>query len=143
MRDKEAKEQIEKLYNAFNTFYYNGECVPEFSNLAFNIDLLEDAADGDEGKTTLSFSVKEETAQITIQIKKEICADPLHLAAVLLHEMVHAYLYARKVFELDETKTTSTHGEAFKNAAREHGLQDGYILPNDEIIYIFKEEVKP
>ena len=135
----DGKDKIIKLYNAFNAFYYDGLCVPEYSNLHFNIDFLEDGTpDEIDGRTDLTFNTEKDEAEITIRIKKEITqqANNLHLSAVLLHEMVHANLYANHIYELNEEKTEAIHGEKFYQTAISHGLKDGYMIPNDEIILI-------
>lgn len=135
----ETKRLLQGLYDAFNMFYYGGECVPEYSNLKFRIDFLEETAPAEtEGYTELHFDAEKDAAEITIKIKKSIVSKEkiLHLSAVLLHEMVHANMYANNIFELSEDKKEAIHGEIFRETAKKHGLQDGFIIPNDEILII-------
>ena len=133
-------ELIKRLYDFFNEYYYNDNCVPEYENLKLNFGFLEeDAPDGAEGKTDLKYSESKNNAEIIIKIKKELTAisvdtNLLHLSAVLLHEMVHAYLYAHYIYEFNEDKTECIHGQEFKNVALTHGLKDGYIIPADEVV---------
>ena len=135
----ETKGLLQGLYDAFNTFYYGGECVPEYSNLKFRIDFLEENAPAEiDGCTDLHFDAEKDTAEIVIKIKKSIVSKErlLYLSAVLLHEMVHANMYANNIFELSEDKKEAIHGEIFRETAKKHGLQDGFIIPNDEILTI-------
>ena len=135
----EIKQRIIKLYDVYNLFYYNGECIPEYDNLKYSIDFLEeDEPEEIEGRTDLLFSTKKNTAEIVIKIKKDVVLENniLHLSCVLLHEMVHANLFARKIFELDNEKKKAIHGEEFYKTAITHGLKDGYIEPEDTLLLV-------
>lgn len=139
MSDQKALKQIIELYNTFNIFYYDKQCVPENEKLQLNFKLLGKDPGHREGHTTFTFNEKENAAEITIQIKRELAQGKksLHLCAVILHEMVHAYLFANNIFELNEDKTEAIHGDKFHEIAKTHGLQDGLIMPDEIISYLF------
>lgn len=141
MTDNEAINYLYVLYRAFEQLYYNGECVPQNGEGTFIIKLLEEnEAEGAEGKTDFHISVENNSMAIVLKIKRELVKseNKLALCAVLLHEMVHAYCFSHGIFEMDDAKKTALHGTQFEKIAKEHGLQDGFIEPSDEIIYILE-----
>ena len=132
-------EKIQAFYDVFNDFYYDGECVPQYPNLSLCFCFLDDNEAAEiEGKTDFMVSKKEDTVKITIKVKKELTREgkELHFSCILLHEMVHAYMFSHCIFELNKDKTQAEHGPRFNEIAKAHGLKDGFIIPNDEVIYI-------